>query len=1652
MNHNQAALDLFLSIARARNPFFSLIRHGRVLPIALFFLLYFFNGANATHINGADISYKWISGNTYELRLSLYRDCSGIAAPLNVSINYRSVSCGYNLNTTLSRIPGTGNEITFLCDQALSTCNGGTQPGIQKYEFTGNVTLPVQCSDWTFGYSICCRNCAITTLSYTPNNCTGVPATYIEATLNNLAGQNNSSPVFSNPPVSYFCIGQPFHYNHGAIDDDGDSLVYSFIPPRSSSTANVVFLPGYSPANPVTSSPPVTLEKDGEITVNPTSLEVGVMTMLVREFRNGQLIGSVVRDMEMWTHPCTNSLPTLSGINGTNNYDLYVCAGTPVNFSFNSTDADLNQNLTMSWSNPIPGSTLIKTHGSRPSGNFSWIPQANQTRWQPYTFTVTIRDNNCPVNGLQIFSFNIYVRPLQVNILSTNSNCSGSGSAITTVTGTGPFQYSWVPGGETSTSLHNILPGIYQVTVTDANGCSANASTQVFPATTITPAMSQVNLTCHGGNDGSISLNPSGGTPPYNYSWWPTGGNGPVARNLPAGTYSVVITDAHGCTTTSYATLTQPNQIQLNATSSTIRCNDSANGSISVNPSGGTAPYQIRWWNSSTSSTVSGLGAGTYGVTITDSRSCTVSGFASINQPPALNVSVAALPTHCFGINGSATVVASGGTGNYRFNWENSADTTSTITGLPSGAHSVTVTDSNGCSTTKSFIISSIGSPTIQIIATKKVSCPGGNDGEATLLVNGGQGPYTFQSTPPGIQSATPANLAAGMYLVTVTDAFNCSGTVSLVIESNPDLTVNSITVPANCGQANGVAQAFASGGIPPYTYSWIPGGNNSGVLQGLFAGSYTVVVTDAKHCTASTIAAVSNINGPPASLISTSPVSCRGKTDGSAEVSILGGIAPISINWYPTGGNATIADSLPAGAYSVTVADRLGCITTIPLTIGVEQPMSAYISVTPPSCHGINDGNALAFVQDGTAPYSYRWSSGDSTAFANGLRGGIHTITVTDARGCIQEFSEYMAEPPQLQIHTHTNPVHCNGGNDGVAIIIASGGTPGYWYHWSNGETNYSSSNLEAGSYVVEVSDAHGCTRDTIFQITQPPPMILTPTITNISCKGMQDGSASIHASGGSPPYFYEWGPTRATDTIISNLPVGQYLIKVEDNKGCSGKIILSVSEPDQLITSISTQHVSCYGRHDGSATALVSGGNFPYQYSWNTGSTNATATNLNRGTYSVLVTDEKNCMAQGTVNINEPDPMEVSILTPQPICIGQQATLNAQVSGGSPGFSFTWNNTMIGNPLTVNPSISSAYTLVVRDSSGCISQPVSVTVPVLPPLQTSIISPDTICEGTEFYISAEASGGNGGPYYFSWDNGRTGNTLSVFPSSTGLFSVTVSDGCGTPAATASTVVMVHPNPQVDFEHGPLNGCLPLTINFNDRSIPGGISYYWSFGDGVSDTSRNPVHVYVSPGTYAVNHMVTSAFGCVGKLFVPAAVEVYPLPSPSFRTVPEVASVYNPVVSLFDESINANEWRWDFGDGSKPVFTKNTEHSYRDTGYYRVKLSIMSNEGCVDSTFRQVLIKGEFAFYVPSAFTPNNDGVNDNFTALGIGVREFEMSIFDRWGLLLFSSDNIDKGWNGNNHNTGEPCVSDVYVYKIRLKDVLGNYRDYVGRVNLLH
>jgi gliding motility-associated-like protein len=331
-----------------------------------------------------------------------------------------------------------------------------------------------------------------------------------------------------------------------------------------------------------------------------------------------------------------------------------------------------------------------------------------------------------------------------------------------------------------------------------------------------------------------------------------------------------------------------------------------------------------------------------------------------------------------------------------------------------------------------------------------------------------------------------------------------------------------------------------------------------------------------------------------------------------------------------------------------------------------------------------------------------------------------------------------------------------------------------------------------------------------------------------------------------------------------------------------------------------------------------------------------------------------------------------------------------------------------------------------------------------------------DSICAGEHSILTVTASGGNGGPYNYQWSSGANGNSSTVSPINSSTYVVTVTDGCGTPAATATvdvitaTVdVIVTAPPVLQVFVSDTAGCKPLTVNYN-TSTNNLNSVSWNFGDGSTSTINNTSHTYTAPGVYNVICEVSNYQNCISRVALPGAVRVYENPIARIVQSTEELSILQPIVQFADMSTNSNSRQWDFGDGSTSTMF-NIHHTYNDTGNYVIRLVAVNMHGCRDTAYTTLYVKGEFTIYLPDAFTPNNDGINETFRPMGVGIGESDLYIFDRWGLEIFHTYDIEKGWDGKTAGGSIPCQNDVYVYKLLVKDNKNAEHVYIGKVTLV-
>jgi gliding motility-associated-like protein len=457
----------------------------------------------------------------------------------------------------------------------------------------------------------------------------------------------------------------------------------------------------------------------------------------------------------------------------------------------------------------------------------------------------------------------------------------------------------------------------------------------------------------------------------------------------------------------------------------------------------------------------------------------------------------------------------------------------------------------------------------------------------------------------------------------------------------------------------------------------------------------------------------------------------------------------------------------------------------------------------------------------------------------------------------------------------------------------------------------------------------------------------------------------------------------------------------------------------------------------------------------------TTPTATGLCAGTYTCTITDANFCTATATVTITQPTVVVTAPIAAVAICNGGTATLTAAASGGNTGgYTYLWAPAGTGTTaaVTVTPATTTTYTVTASDSlHACPAAPVTVTVTVNPPITVIANGTTSICPGVSTAISATASLGTGGPYTYTWAPAAvgTGSPVNVSPAGTTTYTVTANDGCS-PPATATVTVTVLPLPVVNFTANVTSGCAPLCVNFSDNStVTGGTinTWAWTF-DGVTANTANPSHCFTTPGSYTVTLTVTSSLGdCTSSSTQTNMITVYPNPVASF-TAPQSASIVDPVINFTDNSSNATAWNWNFGDpqatSDSVSSLQNPSHSYPEVGNYCVTLTVTSANGCTDVTQNCLTIDGEFTFFIPNAFSPNGDGINDEFFGKGNFIHTFEMKIFDRWGNLIFYADDITKHWDGKANKGTQIVQEDVYVYTVVIRDNKENIHKFIGTVTI--
>jgi gliding motility-associated-like protein len=653
------------------------------------------------------------------------------------------------------------------------------------------------------------------------------------------------------------------------------------------------------------------------------------------------------------------------------------------------------------------------------------------------------------------------------------------------------------------------------------------------------------------------------------------------------------------------------------------------------------------------------------------------------------------------------------------------------------------------------------------------------------------------------------------------------------------------------------------------------------------------------------------------------------------------------------------------------------------------------------------------------------------------------------------------------IQLQTTLVDAACNGCNgSATAELICNNAASSFCtkYLWSTGATTQTVTNLCAGTYTVSVDAGCGTSyTDSITILTGTPPSVTASNDDDIC----ENETVALSATGG---LTYKWSPGSSLNDSTSATPMASptvtttYVVSGYNAAGCADRDTVTITvHPKPLLTKTAVD-ITCNGLCNGQTIVIPTGGTAPYTYSWTGGCTNASCNNLCSGTYTVTVTDAIGCSNTADTSVSEPPALVSSLVSTTPascngICDGAASVTASGGTAGTNGYNYSWNSVPAQTNATATGLCAGTYTCTITDGNACTST-VTATITEPTPVVINPFSP-VMCVNTNTTLTAAATGGNGN-YSYSWDapsNPAFATTATVTLNITTTTSYTVNaadmNGCAAPPVT----VTLSPAIQVAFSADTLAGCQPLCVNFSDDTNPAAgtiTNWDWNFGDGTEHaTSANVLHCYTTPGQYTVSLAVTSSNGCTEGDTINNMITVYPNPVANFNPSPNPANVLEPVITFNNTSSNdVNYWNWNFGDGSSSLTgISSPEHQFpKDTsGAYNVTLIVQNTNGCYDTTTRPVVIDPQFTFFIPNAFSPDGDGINDTFYGTGVGIIAYDLWIFDRWGNMLFHSDDLFKGWDSKIDGGEEKAQIDVYVWKVKLTDIFNKKHNYIGTVTIV-
>ncbi len=1336
------------------------------------------------------------------------------------------------------------------------------------------------------------------------------------------------------------------------------------------------------------------------------------------------------------------------GVVGTASMVVNSVFGTSVSLSSSSPSICAGNTATLSGGGAL-------TYTWQPGNQTTTTISVNPLITSSYTLSAT-NASGC-INSMT-YTQSVYSAP-QVSISSSSAiNCSNYNN---TLTASGALSYTWQPGAISSPSLlvAPLSTSIYTLIGTDIHTCTNSAvfTQSVYPIPIFTITSSNPSA-CSG------RLLTLSGTGAISYTWLP--GNiisssinvSPISST----TYTLKATALNTCTNTaSYLQTVIPNPTITISPATQSVCYGST-ASFSVN---GASTYT--WLPTLTTGSVFStfpLINSIYSVNATAINGCTAFATASVIIKPIPIPSFITASITCAHL-GNGTVTAAGGLGPYTYTWTPTIQTGSTATGLFPGNYTVTIFDAGtGCVVTPTTNFASLIPLTGTVTSSPSITCFGATTGTASIALAGGSGlqSYTWTNAGGNLSLSSPTVLSAGIHTIDVIDAITfCSVTHTFLITQPSAFTLNiSSSSPSVCLGSGISFTAQNSGGTPGYTYFWLGGPTTAtnSVVEAL-AGTYiyTVQSLDSYTCSSNNTVSVRFVNNPVVSLLSQSicPLALGSlSASGATNYTWSSGFV----------GNPMIASPNSSTQYTV-IGSAAGCSSSATGSIILKPSPVAVIVSTTQLCQ--NDYLQLNAMSAGTL---YVWSGPSNfsstlqsiTLYSlNPSHSGIYNLTVTAPNSCTATVSKSITVHP-------TPPLSASGATvcEGQALNLTANFYPNASYLWTGSSvistlqilsfTNSVPAN--SGQYVIKITSAPGCTNMTSVNasvVALPLPVI---TASGQICRG---SDLFLFGSGGDsyvwygPNYFYS-SSQNPSITAIGIIGSGNYTLWVNTGP-CHVSAIKSITVNPLPIPTASNNSPVCEN------TPVNFNSSSAVNYTW-TGPGGFTSTVQNpllglatlgmAGNYSLSVMDANSCIG-GTLIPLTVFKAPIPVATGGTACIGNGLSLNA-----SGGISYQWfgpgnfSSTLAAAYVPiVNVNNAGNYTLVVSDQKGCSSATVVTVIAFNYSLPDPIIiAPKKACLSSRIVLS----GSGGLSYLWQGPDKFSASTKDVTLSVTayamaGIYSLTVNNSSNC-IATSTVLIKVYALPLASLTSDKNKVCVPFCTTFSiisGQNLAPIVTKKFIIGqEFFSDSILN--YCFKNSGNYLINSSYLDTNGCVNTATY--VITAYPKPKADFEFSPIEPLANSDVVKFTNTTVSElfTKWNWYFeGNITDTIFEKNPSYLFEQAGKYPVTLVATNKWNCVDTVIKMIEIQNDLLLYIPNAFTPNGDGLNDIFMPKGMALTKYHLAIYNRWGELIFESNDMLNGWDGTFR--GKECKTDAYVYKIDLVNNNSKSKAYTGTVTLI-